>query len=90
MQLQLTGMPRPIAIAGMAPQADQIGELLVSFIPNLRRFAVSLCRSRDLADDLVQMACERALAGADCFACGTRFDAWMFRIVRNLWIDHLR
>ncbi|MFK0277091.1 RNA polymerase sigma-70 factor (ECF subfamily) [Ensifer sp. KUDG1] len=66
------------------------GERLVAFLPNLRRFAISLCRSRDVADDLVQAACEKALAGSDRFEEGTRFDAWMFRILRNLWIDQLR
>lgn len=67
-----------------------VSDLLLDFLPNLRRFAISLCRSRDIADDLVQAACERALANEDSFAPGTRFDAWMFRILRNLWIDQLR
>ena len=43
-----------------------------------------------MADDLVQMACERALANERRFEEGTRFDAWMFRILRNLWIDEVR
>jgi RNA polymerase sigma-70 factor (ECF subfamily) len=67
-----------------------VGDRLIAFLPNLRRFAISLCRSRDLADDLVQTACERALANQDRFEAGMRFDAWMFRILRNLWIDHVR
>jgi RNA polymerase sigma-70 factor, ECF subfamily len=71
-------------------ETDQFGKQLVAFLPNLRRFAISLCRSRDLADDLVQAACERALANSERFEPGTRFDAWLFRIVRNLWIDHIR
>jgi RNA polymerase sigma-70 factor (ECF subfamily) len=67
-----------------------VQDQLVAFLPNLRRFAISLCRSRALADDLVQMACERALANEHRFEEGTRFDAWMFRILRNLWIDEVR
>jgi RNA polymerase sigma-70 factor (ECF subfamily) len=90
MQLQLTQMRAEAAGHGLRLDADQISDLLVSCIPNLRRFANSLCRSRDLADDLVQMACERALANADGFTSGTCFDAWMLRIVRNRWIDHVR
>jgi RNA polymerase sigma-70 factor (ECF subfamily) len=74
----------------MADHKSRIGEQLVAFLPNLRRFAISLTRSRDAADDLVQAACERALAGAERFEPGTRFDAWMFRILRNLWIDQAR
>lgn len=67
-----------------------IGQDLVALLPRLRRLAVVLCRSPSLADDLVQGACERALANAQSFTPGTRFDAWAFRILRNYWIDHLR
>jgi RNA polymerase sigma-70 factor, ECF subfamily len=74
----------------MSNAVKDVGERLIAFLPNLRRFAISLCRSRDLADDLVQAACERALASAERFEPGTRFDAWMFRILRNLWIDQMR
>jgi RNA polymerase sigma-70 factor (ECF subfamily) len=42
------------------------------------------------ADDLVQAACERALARTHQFQAGTRFDSWMFRIVQTVWIDQLR
>jgi RNA polymerase sigma-70 factor (ECF subfamily) len=74
----------------MGDAADEMGERLIAFLPNLRRFAISLCGSRDLADDLVQATCERVLANASRFEPGTRFDAWTFRILRNLWIDHVR
>lgn len=74
----------------MKTMAEEVGDQLVAFLPNMRRFAVSLTGSRDVADDIVQAACERALASADRFEPGTRFDAWMFRIIRNLWIDRLR
>lgn len=74
----------------MTDRTDRVEDQLVAFLPNLRRFAISLCGSRDVADDLVQAACERALASAERFEPGTRFDAWMFRILRNLWIDIVR
>ncbi|WP_105383090.1 RNA polymerase sigma factor [Neorhizobium alkalisoli] len=74
----------------MTNEASTVPQRLVAFLPNLRRFAISLCHSRELADDLVQAACERAILAADSFVPDTRFDAWMFRILRNLWIDHLR
>jgi RNA polymerase sigma-70 factor (ECF subfamily) len=76
--------------ADMTHEPPTVSDLLLDFLPNLRRFAISLCRARDVADDLVQAACERALASEDSFVPGTRFDAWMFRILRNLWIDQLR
>ena len=74
----------------MTDKSDRVQDQLVAFLPNLRRFAIALCRSREIADDLVQMACERALANEHRFEAGTRFDAWMFRILRNLWIDDIR
>ena len=63
---------------------------LIALLPRLRRFARALAGSADAADDLVQEACERALRAAASFIPGTRFDAWMFRIVRNAWIDSHR
>ena len=63
---------------------------LVAVLPRLRRFARGLSGSATEADDLVQAACERALARAHQFQEGTRFDSWMFRIVQTIWIDQLR
>ena len=63
---------------------------LIAVLPRLRRFARGLAGSVSEADDLVQAACERALARAHQFQEGTRFDSWMFRIVQTIWIDQLR
>jgi RNA polymerase sigma-70 factor (ECF subfamily) len=63
---------------------------LVDALPRLRRFALSLCRNADLADDLVQIAVARAVAGRDRYDPATRLDPWLFRILRNAWIDHAR
>ncbi|MEO5706289.1 MAG: RNA polymerase sigma factor [Alteraurantiacibacter sp.] len=41
-------------------------------------------------DDLCQMTIERALANRDKWQVGTRLDSWMYRIMRNLWIDEQR
>jgi RNA polymerase sigma-70 factor, ECF subfamily len=59
-------------------------------LPRLRRFARGLAGSTADADDLVQAACERALARRHQFQEGTRFDSWMFRIVQTIWIDQIR
>jgi len=63
---------------------------LPALLPRLRRYALALCQSPALADDLVQGACERALAQPHMWTPGTRLDAWLFRIMRNIWIDGLR
>lgn len=42
------------------------------------------------ADDLVQIALERALTRADQWRPDARLDAWVFGILRNAWLDELR
>jgi RNA polymerase sigma-70 factor (ECF subfamily) len=69
---------------------SRFAEDLVALLPRLRRFALSLTGSVAEADDLVQAACERALRGRDQWTPGTRLDSWVFRIIRNLWIDAIR
>ena len=63
---------------------------LLELLPRLRRFARSLTRNIDDADDLCQMAIERALLKRDQWQSGTRLDSWMYRITRNIWIDTVR
>ena len=63
---------------------------LLAILPRLRRFAVSLSRDRADADDLCQAALERGLRAREQWHPGTRLDSWMYRIMRNLWIDEGR
>ena len=63
---------------------------LLTLLPRLRRFALSLSHDAIDGDDLCQMAVERALRSRDQWQPGTRLDSWMFRIMRNLWIDEVR
>jgi RNA polymerase sigma-70 factor (ECF subfamily) len=63
---------------------------LVQLLPRLRRFAVSLSSHAADADDLVQMACERAIQRMDQWTPGTRLDSWLFTMMRNLWVSELR
>ena len=70
--------------------SEPFAERLVATLPRLRRFARGLTGSATEADDLVQAACERALARQHQFQEGTRFDSWMFRIVQTIWIDQIR
>ena len=63
---------------------------LCDLLPRLRRFARTLARNPADADDLLQVALERALARASQWRPDSRLDAWVFGIVRNAWIDEVR
>jgi RNA polymerase sigma factor (sigma-70 family) len=69
---------------------DRLRREIVEMLPRLRRFARTLTRHVHDADDLVQMALERALRKLDSWQAGTRLDSWLFTIVRNAWIDEVR
>jgi RNA polymerase sigma-70 factor (ECF subfamily) len=71
-----------------APQ--ELREELVALLPRLRRFARALARDAHDADDLVQIAVERALTRAAQLRPDAPLSSWMFGIVRNAWLDELR
>jgi len=63
---------------------------IAALLPRLRRFGRALTHHREDADDLVQIAVERALRHLDHWQEGTRLDSWLFRIMKNAWIDEGR
>ena len=63
---------------------------LVGLLPRLRRFGIALTGSATDADELVQDACERAVRRVDQLRDGSRFDAWLYGIMRNRWTDEIR
>ncbi|MGE5565070.1 MAG: RNA polymerase sigma factor [Parcubacteria group bacterium] len=63
---------------------------IVALLPRLRRLARVLTRDVTAADDLVQIAVERALVRRDQWREGTRLDSWVMRIMKNAWIDETR
>jgi RNA polymerase sigma factor (sigma-70 family) len=63
---------------------------MIALLPRLRRFAHALARSPSDADDLCQATVERALKARAQWQPGTRLDSWMYRIMRNQWIDETR
>ncbi len=63
---------------------------LVAEIPGLRAFAVSLCGSVTMADDLVQEALLRACSNSGKFQPGTSLRAWLFTILRNIYYSQYR
>jgi len=69
---------------------ENVHEQIVALLPRLRRFARNLARNPHDADDVVQIALERALLKLDQWRRDARLDSWLFKIVRNAWIDELR
>ncbi|HEY1454706.1 MAG TPA: RNA polymerase sigma factor [Roseiarcus sp.] len=59
-------------------------------LARLWRYAVVLSGARDVADDLVQATCVRAIERADQFVPGTRVDRWLFAILRSIWLNEIR
>lgn len=57
---------------------------LLEHLPAVRRFAISLCRRPDLADDLMQETATRALSHQNSFD-GANMAAWLFTICRNTY-----
>ena len=74
----------------MADSSETFRREIAALLPRLRRFGRTLARHREDADDLVQIALERALTRAEQWQPGTRLDSWMFRIMQNAWIDETR
>lgn len=67
-----------------------MGQELLGLLPRLRRFARALTHHEADADDLVQLSIERALKHQEQWQADTHLDRWMYRIVRNAWIDEVR
>lgn len=59
-------------------------------LPRLRRFAWGLAGSAEAGDDLLQAACERAIAREHQWQPGTSVERWMYRIIRTVHIDERR
>jgi RNA polymerase sigma-70 factor (ECF subfamily) len=59
-------------------------------LARLWRYALVVSRARDVADDLVQATCLRAIERADQFVPGTRVDRWLFAILRSIWLNEIR
>jgi RNA polymerase sigma-70 factor (ECF subfamily) len=80
----------PDLIRNLTPWEEALRLEIVGFLPRMRRFARSLARDPDRADDLVQAACQRALERLSQVREGTRLDSWLYRIIYTRWIDKVR
>ncbi len=58
---------------------------LITHLPAMRAFAMSLTRNSATADDLVQDAVVKAWSNFHSFEAGTNMRAWLFTILRNTY-----
>jgi len=64
-------------------------QLIVPYIPNLRRYARALVGDREGADDLVQDTLERAVRKFHLWRPGD-LRAWLFSIMHNVFVNQLK
>ncbi|UCI06322.1 sigma-70 family RNA polymerase sigma factor [Mesorhizobium sp. B1-1-8] len=69
---------------------DEKTAAILGEIPRLRRYARSLTRDADRADDLVQDCLERALMRLDNWRTAESPRRWLFTIMHHLFIDQMR
>ena len=72
---------------GNAQTGDEFAELALPLFDSLYNFACWLAHDRVEAEDLVQEAYAKALKGFPSFQRGTNFRAWIFRILRNTFLN---
>lgn len=66
------------------------GTEIMQYESILRPFAFNLTKSREASEDLLQDTFYRALANAEKFSEGTNIKAWLFTIMRNIFINDYR
>src|SRR6478735_2338991 len=65
-------------------------QLLLNNTEFLKPFAVTLTRDNEIAKDLLQETMYRALANKEKYNVGTNIKAWLYTIMRNIFINNYR
>ncbi len=68
----------------------EFNEMLINNADYLRPFAFTLTRDNEAARDLMQETLYRALANREKYNAGTNIKAWMYTIMRNIFINDYR
>jgi RNA polymerase sigma factor (sigma-70 family) len=68
----------------------EFNQMLVNNSEFLKPFAITLTRDSDAAQDLYQETLYRALANKDKYNVGTNIKAWLYTIMRNIFINNYR
>lgn len=76
-----------MCVLGERSSASSFEQLALPLFGRLYNFAHWLAQNREEAEDLVQETYVKALKGFSSFEPGTNFKAWMFRILRNTFLN---
>ena len=68
----------------------EFNNLLISNADFLKPFAVNLTKDTESAKDLFQETLYKALANQEKYNVGTNIKAWLFTIMRNIFINDYR
>jgi RNA polymerase sigma factor (sigma-70 family) len=70
--------------------AIEFNQMLISNTAYLKPFAVTLTKDSETAKDLLQETMLRALANREKYNTGTNIKAWLYTIMRNIFINDYR
>jgi RNA polymerase sigma factor (sigma-70 family) len=68
----------------------EFNQMLIANAEFLRPFAITLTRDNETAKDLFQETLFRALANKEKYNVGTNIKAWLYTIMRNVFINNYR
>ena len=68
----------------------EFNQMLLSNADFLKPFAINLTRDSEAANDLYQETLYKALANKEKYNAGTNIKAWLFTIMRNIFINDYR
>lgn len=68
----------------------EFNQLLVNNAEFLKPFAITLTRDTEAAKDLFQETLYRAISNKDKYNVGTNIKAWLYTIMRNIFINNYR
>jgi len=68
----------------------EFNQVLISNADYLKPFAITLTRDTETAKDLLQETMYRALANREKYNSGTNIKAWLYTIMRNIFINDYR
>ncbi|MBL7759860.1 MAG: RNA polymerase sigma factor [Sediminibacterium sp.] len=70
--------------------AIDFNQMLLNNAEFLKPFAATLTRDQEAAKDLYQETLFRALSNKDKYNAGTNIKAWLYTIMRNIFINNYR